>query len=81
MGEKPFGTTKMDKQFFITSVCREDVISALGDNYSKDKRREIARSLTDDEMEWIARKMADAYCDCCFWTALRIMAEAIVERR
>ena len=71
---------RMDNPFVITSVCRTDVIQAFEEK-GKTKAREIARCLTNDEMEWVARKMADDYCDQLFWQSLRIMVEAIIERR
>lgn len=70
---------KMEKPFPITSVCRDDVI---GVEFGKGRKwKKIAESLTDSEMEWIARKMADDYCNQLFWDSLRVMVEAVVERR
>ena len=71
---------RMDNPFVITSVCRTDVIQAFEEK-GKTKAREIARCLTDDEMTWVARKMSDDYCNQLFWQSLRIMVEAIIERR
>ena len=58
----------MDNQqesFKITSLSRDDFKS---EGYDPSQ-------LTDAEMERIASKMADAYCECCFWVALRFHAE------
>jgi len=71
----------MDRPFRITSVCRDDVIQALALGMRKAKAEKIARSLTDEEMDWIARKLADDYCNQLFWDSLRIMAETVVSRR
>jgi hypothetical protein len=32
-------------------------------------------ALTDDDMEFLARKMADDYCDQLFWDSARIIFE------
>jgi len=51
--------------FPITSVCREDLESA-GFN---------TKNVDDSTMERLASKMADAYCNDDFWTALETIAE------
>lgn len=53
----------MDKGYQITSMCRTDMLSR---GFTK---AEVS-SLDESDMTYIARKMADAYCDCCFWLAL-----------
>lgn len=57
---------KDNKSFEITSVCRLD-IQSIGFDTS---------TLTDEDMKNIARKMADNYCECCFWNSLE---EILVE--
>jgi hypothetical protein len=66
-------TDKWDQPFPITSVCRADLRGILTE-------KEIAR-LDDADMEWIASKMADAYCDNGFWIDLKIIAEAVIEEK
>ncbi len=63
-------TIDLGKSFQITSVCR-------GDIDEKKYPKKFIAGLTDDDMRWIARKMADAYCDCCFWIALECKLENI----
>lgn len=59
-------TPKTDNGFFkITSVHRDD-IKGLGFDVSK---------VTDWEMERLAEKMANAYCNETFWIDLEILAE------
>ena len=53
------------KDFPITSVCREDLV---GEGFD-------VSNVSDDDMTTLASKMADAYCDCCFWDALKVIAE------
>ena len=67
-----------DRKFFhITSVCRDDVEQEFREEMGAKKAKAFAKGLTDTEMRWIADKMADAYCDCCFWTALGIFAKEV----
>jgi hypothetical protein len=62
-----------DNDFFkITSVHRDDVASILGDK---------AYTLTDDEMGWLARKMADDYIEQLFWTQIEYLGGRIFEKR
>jgi hypothetical protein len=58
------------KPFPITSVCRAD----LADRFTA---AQIAR-FDEGEMLYLARKMADAYCDSCFWQDMEIIAEHIL---
>ena len=64
---------KMNKSFEITSVCREDL-----KEYFSDKQIE---SLEDCDMERLARKMADAYCENGFWIDMEILAQAILDNK
>jgi len=59
------------KPFNITSVCRADL-----ERFSSEEQ--IAK-LDDGHMEYLASKMADAYCDQVFWIDLEIIAEHILE--
>jgi len=55
----------MDEYFPITSVHRDDLESA-GFN---------TRNVSDSDMETLASKMANAYCDSGFWIDIEILAE------
>lgn len=54
----------MKTYFKITSVSRED-LESIGIN---------ADTLTDKDMQDIAQRMAEAYCQCCFWNDLESIA-------
>lgn len=58
IGEK--NIKKDNKNFAITGVCRADMQS-IGFDTS---------TLTDSDMKRIASKMADQFCDCCYWNSL-----------
>ena len=74
---------RMDKMFAITSVCRADIEHAIEDTEElKDlDPYEFAKSLTDTEMEWIARKLSDGFLDCCYWMTIRHLVERIESDR
>lgn len=57
---------KGDGYFEITSVHREDIQSVVPPAVWETVKDKI----TDDHMERIADKMADAYCDNGFWSDL-----------
>ena len=56
---------RLYRSYPITSVCRQDLEDAGFDTTNVDDR----------DMEHLASKMADAYCDDGFWIDLPIIAE------
>lgn len=67
------------KMFPITSVCREDIIMAFE---GEDKNyKSMIPTITDDEMKWIARKLADDYCEQLYWSSLRHFAKRVLTER
>jgi len=63
---------QMNKSFAVSSVCRLDL---LQQGFTK---KQIAK-ITDEDMERIACKMGDAYCENGFWDDLQIMTDRILE--
>jgi len=57
----------LGKEFPITSLSRADFIDA---GYNKN----LVMAITDDEMQYVARKIGDAIMDT-FWIALEYQAE------
>lgn len=55
----------MKESFVITSVSRGD-LEALGYDTSE---------VSDEKMEYLAKKMANDYCEQLFWSSLDILAE------
>ena len=55
----------MKESFVITSVSRDD-LEALGYDTSE---------VSDEKMEYLAKKMANDYCEQLFWSSLDILAE------
>jgi len=57
----------MNKPFETTSVCREDLTRFIS--------KEEALAIDDSTMEYIAKKMAEAFCDGDYWVALEVILE------
>ena len=57
----------MKESFVITEVSRED-LEELGYETSE---------VSDKTMEYLAKKLADDYCEQLFWTSLNIIAEGL----
>ena len=55
----------MKESFVITEVSRED-LEELGYDTSE---------VSDETMEYLAKKLANDYCEQLFWTSLDIIAE------
>ena len=52
------------REFPITSITRADIVSA-------GLARKFAKTITDEQMQTIASKMEDYYCDGSYWTDLK----------
>lgn len=66
--------TKIDmyKGYEVSSVCRED----LKGRYTMKQ----IKSLSDDDMQWIARKMGDGISED-YWIALEYAMDRIIDER
>jgi len=62
--------------FPVTYVSREDITDKI---ISGTKIPEQGIEITDSEMERIADKMGDAYCEHNYWIDLEIIAENVLE--
>lgn len=68
--------TVSTKKFFpITSVSKEDIIHAFQNTDIAEPVKEIVAKMDDGEMNELASKMADDYCNQMFWNSLRIIFE------
>ena len=66
-----------DEYFHISSLSKEDLLQEYDEDTEEHKKvRKLIKELTDDQMEHIARKMSESYCDCCYWTALKDIFES-----
>lgn len=77
---------KMSKGFHITSICRNDIIQMIDDSKGGDELKKLmlikeVSKLTDDEMKWMASKLEDGFCNCCFWDMLKDRFGQIIEEK
>jgi hypothetical protein len=73
------------KPYNITSVCKGDLLGfekqlKNGKIVSKFTKKQID-SLTDSDMERLASKLANDYCEQLFWSSLEILTEHILEAK
>ncbi|SLM30857.1 hypothetical protein MTBBW1_2500006 [Desulfamplus magnetovallimortis] len=62
-----------EKMFFtITSISKEDIIHAFNED---EHVKKIVEAMDDSDMETLASKMADDYCEQLFWSSLKIIFE------
>jgi len=54
----------------INGVTKEDILGSFDGHPEEDQIIECVNSLNDNDMEWLASKMSDNYCDNGFWTDL-----------
>ncbi len=66
--------TDWNKEFVITSVTREDLVT-------HGFPRAVVETFTDDDMREIASAMEDVYCDHGFWEDLEVCAKRTLERK
>ena len=64
---------RLSQEFPITSITRGDLITA-------GLPKHMVKALTDEQMQRIAAKMADYYCDGEFWEHARTATEYVVDR-
>ncbi len=65
--------SKLNKSFEIASVSRVDLENCLSP--------EQIERLTNGDMQEIARKMGDLYCDLHYWEDLESIAEEVFQKR
>ena len=63
----------MFKMFPITCICRKDLKSYLTE-------KEI-ENFTDNDMKYLASKIANAYIENSYWIDLEILAKDILENK
>ena len=64
---------KNEKYYPITALHKDDLRNLFLDDSTDRVPAKILRkinALSDREMEWIASKLSDAFCDCCYYVVL-----------
>ena len=58
----------------ITSVCKDDIFHVFGDD---NEAKEAIRKMDDGDMETLASKLANDYCDQLYWDSLKVIVEMV----
>ncbi len=72
INQEPVTNSAGQTFFSITALSKGDIIEAFDGNI---KVNELVQDLTDDDMKYLASKMADDYCNQLFWDSLKILFE------
>jgi len=74
-----------NKFYPITSICKADILFAFNINeedkdLTKEQKDIVEKvcNLSDENMKWIASKMADAYCSNGYWIDLKIITQGLM---
>lgn len=74
-----------DKFYPITSLHKDDIRSLQTQNKNGDIIPKFSKSsidkLTDNDMEQIASKLANDYCEQLYWSSLEIIVEIYLEQK
>jgi hypothetical protein len=74
--------TKKNIKFYpITRLCKDDIIMAFEGVSDLKTIKQKVNLLTDLEMEGIARRLADDYCEQLYWSSLRAIVEHILKEK
>jgi hypothetical protein len=71
----------IDKPFQITSVCKRDILSLIEDEKGLSFTEKDVLKLTEADMERIASKLADDYCEQLYWQSLETIVEYYLEQK
>lgn len=69
----------VDKKYPITSVCKADIFMCyieLEGTKQGEKIEEKLATMTDIDMEYLAHKLSDDYCEQLFWNSLKNIFES-----
>jgi hypothetical protein len=70
INKEPVSTSAGRTFFSITALSKGDIIEA----FDADVRiKELVHDLSDDDMKYLASKLADDYCNQLYWDSLKII--------
>ena len=73
-------TCSKKEMFPITSVCRDDIIHAFRDTDVLEQVKKKVKIMDDTEMEYLASKLADDYCEQLYYIPLPLTVEYHINR-
>jgi predicted thioredoxin/glutaredoxin len=65
-----------EKYYQITSLHKKDIIKAFEDTEHEETIEQKVSEMTDEDMEHLANKLSDDYCEHMFWDSLRTIFES-----
>ncbi|MFH2066490.1 MAG: hypothetical protein ABIK15_14925 [Pseudomonadota bacterium] len=65
-----------EKYYQITSLGKSDIIKAFEDTEHEETVKQKVLNMTDEDMENLASKLADDYCEQMFWDSLKTIFES-----
>ena len=68
------------KMYKVTSICKDDIIEAYRDSKDESVPSEVqdkVDTLSNDDMKFIATRLADNFCNCCYWDSLKAIFEVL----
>ena len=71
--------TDNKEMFPVTHVCREDIIHAFKESDIFEQVKKKVKMMDNSDMEYLAGKLADDYCEQLFWDSLKIIFEEELE--
>ena len=66
--------TQNSEFYPITSVCKDDIFHVFGDD---NEAKEAIGKMDDGDMETLASKLADDYCEQLYWDSLKVIVEMV----
>ncbi len=71
--EMAINSLNQNMEFYpITSVCKDDLIQTFVDDSDA---QEAIKEMDEGDMQTLASKMADDYCDQLYWDSLKVIFE------
>jgi hypothetical protein len=70
INQEPVSNSASQTFFSITALSKGDIIETFDGDV---QINELVKNLSDDDMKYLASKMADDYCNQLFWDSLKII--------
>lgn len=68
-------TNNANKKYKVTMLCKEDILQEFEEDENAEEIEKQIDKLTDNEMEYIAKRLDIFFCDQIYWSSLRYIVE------
>jgi hypothetical protein len=69
-----------DKMYPVMSFCKQELVDSLEDtDEDTEENRRKLYALTEVEMKWIALKLSEALCNCCYYDQVEYYAKEMIK--